>query len=409
MRSVDNFFPYIATTFHYIGEKVDFREVSFWKVVFIIICLVILIFYADNPASKIAISVAFLLVFGDLASLLYFNTFYLEFSVVAGCFLSLSAVALLIAIPDKPKKYLVVFSIFSLAWLAFSKQQYLPLASFLSLALAVIFLYRWRARKTSLIFLLFSLFFPIAFGLLNKDDKGHMKSINLANKTNTFLWAVLPEARDKEAALSNLGLPSSCLSGIGKSWYSPGVQQNHPCPEVEKLSRIRLIRLFIVDPSTFIQPMYKAILGTHPLYPDYLGHLENPAAVNSSKYIFYKVTSLTTWVARLPPQVYFLASLIPMISGVAFIFVLIGTGNSKKYNNEFNRLILAFIVLGGLASLYAIGSSVFGDGYADLHKHTVAFTIGVAFQVSGAALAVVSYGLSHYTPLRKTSMPPAGR
>lgn len=395
MKSSDNFFPYMATLFHSIGERVDFREVSFWKAIFITVSAVALIFYIRNPASRVAVSMAFLLVFGDIANLLYLNTLYLEFTVISGCFLSLSALVLIISTPNYPGKYIIAFSIFSLSWFGLSKQQYMPLASLFSLALSAIIFLRWRAKSATYILLTISLLLPVIYGQLNKDDSGQMKGINIANKTDTFLGAVLPEANDKESALSNLGLPVSCLSGIGKNWYYPGLPENHPCPELEELSRIRLLKLFVLNPSTFFRPMYKATVEARPFYPTNLGHLENPAESTSGKYIFLKETSLSTWFAKLPPKVYSLVVLISMISGPIFILMLVLRNKVIKNDNEFNRSVIAMIGLGGVTTLYAIAASVFGDGYIDVQKHAVAFMIGIAFQVSGAAFALICFGLGH--------------
>ena len=59
----------------------------------------------------------------------YFNTLYLEFSVIAGCFLSLSTCVWLISSPKKPSLPLLALSFTSLIWLGLAKQQYMPLAT----------------------------------------------------------------------------------------------------------------------------------------------------------------------------------------------------------------------------------------------------------------------------------------
>lgn len=41
---------------------------------------------------------------------------------------------------------------------------------------------------------------------------------------------------------------------------------------------------------------------------------------------------------------------------------------------------------------YSVFSSIFGDGYTEIPKHAVGFTIGLAFQVSGLINFLAQYG-----------------
>ena len=399
MKSIDNVFPYLSTVFHQIGDQIDFREVSFWKEALVSICAVVLLVLIRNPIIKMAISTAFFLVFGDIVNLLYLNTLYFDFSVIFSCFLSMSLVAMLIAMKKFPNRYIVLFSAFSLVWLGLSKQQYMPLASALSLIFSLFTLSRYGFKKATYLFLLISLSLPIAYGLLNRDHHGSMKNTNFANNTDTFMWAVLPEAEDKETALSVLGLPVSCLSAIGKSWYSPGLQQNHPCPEVERLSRIRLIKLFLMEPSTFFRPMFKMISDVRPFYPSTLGRFENPADSNTIKYALIAGTSFSTLFTALPLEVHAWLALTSFVSGPLFIFLLaVGNKFSRRDNTEVSRVAFAMIGLGGIETFYTIASSVFGDGYAEPQKHAVAFLIGIVFQLVGAVFALLSAWLDYDKP-----------
>lgn len=387
--SVDNIFPYIATIFHRIGDRVDFREVSLWKVVFIVIFALLLFLQIGSYAAKVSLAVIFLLVFGDFGNLLYLNTFYQEFSVICASFLSLSAVVLLVEMPDQPKKGFIALTIFSLIWLGLAKQQYLPFASVLSLAAAAIVFLRWRTKPLFLIFFLVSILIPVVYGQLNKGDTAYMRSLNFANKTDAFLDAVLPEATDKQAALSYLGLPSSCMDGIGKSWYSPGVALKHPCPEVEHLSRFQLIKLFVLDPPTFYMPLYKAVVRTNPFGAYYLGYLENPADPRTQRYeSLFKGTSFTTFLALFPPQAQCLLALLSVVCG-GVLFCNLAAWTSSK---ELTRLILAMIAVGGGTTIYTIASSVFGDAYVEIPRHAMVFMIGAAFQICGIGLASAYLG-----------------
>ena len=82
-----------------------------------------------------------------------------------------------------------------------------------------------------------------------------MHGVRFANATNTFLGAVLTAASDRARALQQLGLPSSRQIAIGSDWFTPGLQQNHPCPEVLEVSRLHLLPLFITDWKPFALPL----------------------------------------------------------------------------------------------------------------------------------------------------------
>lgn len=389
MRSADNLFPKLATVFHAVGDRVDFREISFWKVFVLVSGACALLFVAGGLEVGLALGVSFFLVWGDVAHLMYANTMYFEFSVVLGVFFSGWAAMCFILEYNRKKRALVALACCSILWLGFSKQQYMPLASVFGLICAAALFFLWKSKGLSVAFVVLSLAVPIVYADRNNETNGYMKVVSLANKTDTFLWAVLPEAKDKEAALEVLALPKTCLGGIGMSWYTPGVSiDNHPCPDIERVSRAKLIRLFIAFPSTFFEPMRKAIYSLPPFYPGNLGRFENPSEERSAKFRLLQVTSLSYWLGKVPLDVFFAGVLISM-----FISPLLFVACFLKRCSQRYRLSFALIGLGGGVVFYSIFSSVFGDGYVEFQKHAVAFLIGLSFQITGGvhALMILSY------------------
>jgi len=390
IRSTDNLFPYLATLFHQLGDRVDFRAVSLWKAVFIVALTTLLLSQIDVPSIRAALGFAFLLVFGDFANLSYFNTLYLEFSVLAGGFLSLCAGVWLSSSLSRPSPLMIALSVGSVVWLGLAKQQYMPLAVTLSLLFALIVFVRWRGWGSAALFFVVAGALPIAFGALNRSDHGLMRSMSYANRTNTFLLAVLPAATDQDAALRRLGLPSSCRQGIGKSWYMPEVRQSHPCPEVEDLSRLRLAGLFLHDPRTFFVPMLEATSATRPLRPSHLAMYEDPEDILAVKYRILDWSSLTTLLSALPAGIFSTLGLASMISGVLLGIRLLWQLFSRPSHSPVGSGALAMLALGGGTVFYSIASSVFGDGYIGVPKHAICFSVGIAFQLAGLATLISS-------------------
>lgn len=383
LKSIDNVFPYLATLFHRVGDPIDFRAISFFKVSALLAGLFLILVYALNYAQKIAITIAFFLVFGDMFTLLYINTLYLEFSVIAALFLLIPMTAILLSSREPPRLPVLILFLLSILWLGLTKQQYSPLAPVTALTAAFVFWYHWRGYSYAAIFFMVALAIPLLFAQMNKDI-GIMNAINFANKTNTYLGAVLPEAQDKEAALVRLGLPNHCLAGVGKTWYTPGMQENHLCPEVKDSSRIRLLGLFFEQPVTLYEPLYMASQQLHPFYPEYLGYLEEPGIENTRRYQFAKSLNFTRVIGSLGAN----TGVWLLVSGSALaliaIMVLLGGGVHSATKTLYQaRFGLWLIALGGSVMFYSVFSSIFGDGYAEIPRHAVGFTVGLAFQVSG--------------------------
>jgi len=172
------------------------------------------------------------------------------------------------------------------------------------------------------------------------------------------------------------------------SWYTPGVNiDNHPCPDIERLSRVKLIRLFIAFPSTFFEPMRKAIYSLPPFYPGNLGRFENASDERSTKFRLLQVSSLSYWLGKVPLDVLFAGILISM-----FISPLLFVGCFFSCCSQRYRLSFALIGLGGLVVFYSIFSSVFGDGYIEIQKHAVGFLIGLSIQISGGVHSLMILG-----------------
>lgn len=380
MHSVDNVFPWLVTLFHEPGQLLGFWQVALAKLLALSLAAGAVLY--GGGRLRLPLAVVFAVLFTDWAYLAYANTLYLEFSVVMAIFVALAGGCCLLARAQRPGRLLLGLLLVALAWLALSKQQYGPLAVVLGCLYGVVTWLRWRMRWISLALALTGATGMLVFTLLNPPGSELMRTIDQVNKTNTYLGAVLPAARDPQAALRQLGLPDECLTAIGTNWYV--VEGSRPCPAVVDVSRSRLPLLFMTQPETLVKPMYRIALGIRPLYPDYLGVVEPHAGTPAErKLALARATSFTTWVAALPEPLYLALVGAGMLgSMLAALLLCLGIGRGM---GEVQRAQLAFLLLGGAVVFYALFSSVFGDGYIEMAKHAVAFGVGLVFQCVAAA------------------------
>lgn len=319
-----------------------------------------------NPWAAIAHGLVFALVFADPANSLYLNTFYAEYSALL--FFYLAAVLLYLLAADGKPAWVAPAFVVALLLLGCSKPQHQALPALL-LVCSLPALLRQRKYRTLVIGLL-----AVVLVLLfhNADRAGHKSSLRLANATDTFLGAVLPQATDRDAALRWLGLPASCAAHIGKTWYTPGVAEAHPCPEVAAVGRVRLLPLLVTQPSMLYALSRQGIDQLRPWRLNYLGEVGGQQlgrldAWSLDRHIGALSTSAVTVLFVLP--------------GVYLAWMLAFRGRGFRGWTGFQQLSCALA-----GSLYLVFySSLFGDGLFDFPKHNhLLFSIGGSFYLIAA-------------------------
>ncbi|MES2817364.1 MAG: hypothetical protein V4812_00055 [Pseudomonadota bacterium] len=391
LYSIDTLFPWLTGLIQGTGAVFDIAWVGGLKVLAFAVLSAALL-HRLSTALRVPMALVFFLIAGDWVFAAYANTLYLEFSVVAGCFLVLVAGTQLLAQREAPAPALLVLCVMGLVWLGWSKLQYGLLASCLAVGFALVLFGRWRCAKTALVLLVLALLLPFSYSQLNDSRSPLMQGLNHANKTNTFQGAVLPAAVDPAEALQRLGLPPSCAAGIGHSWYTPRVNDVHLCPEVQQVSRLALPGLFIAQPSTFFVPLHRAIIESRPFYPHYLGKVEPEAGAKAERKVHRaQVTSITTAMAALPLALY-VALVYAGLLAAALALTRLAWSFRRGGLSEESRAIAAMLGLGGVVGFYALVSSVFGDGYIELQKHAVALPLALIFQSVGLLWGVFAWG-----------------
>jgi hypothetical protein len=386
VHSVDNVYPSLVAAAHRLGSRVDLRELGAWRALSVAIAFGLLLFSVDSPIPLLGLSLVFLFVFGDIAYLSYFNTFYNEGSILAGCALALAAAGIFFASAEKPRRRVAALASLGLLWLGLSKLQYSPLAAILGLLLAWIVFRRWRAIRLAVWFAGLGLAIPLSFRLMNPTTIPISSAVDQCNTINAIFWGVLPSAPDRPGALRLLGLPQSCESAIGLSWYTNDWSEHPPCPEGLSVNRARLIPLFLRMPRTFFAPLHQAILKSRPFHLDYLGQAEQAERRSTFVFRFLRATSLLTWLSTLPNGFYCLLVYASMLLGMVCLALLVA--RSMRDPGWVACPLLALAGLGGATTFYAVVSSVFGDGFSEVPKHAVCLGVGLAFQL-GAAISTL--------------------
>lgn len=381
-----------GTLITYLNSKVasenEIISISRIGITLVVILALGAIYFLSLSVSALTItalfSIAFAGVFLDFKNLLFFNTLYLESTVTASIFFSIFFLMLLFY--GKCKNTKEVRTIFfgfivAVSFLGFSKEQYLPLGcSFLLIAFSVLMLKNFK--KLAAICLVGLVLIPSSYYKVNKPNGTLIDAIVACNKTNTFLGAVLPNAKDKIKALDSLGLPQSCNDAIGLNWYSPGLQQNHPCPEVLKTSRVKLLNLFLEQPAAYFDVMNQGVQLLKPFGAKGLSFYEGDTNDISSRLSLYKSVSLSYLFKIFNDKLFLIVNYAGSIIGIVFILTAVLRPSALVGRSP----ILFAIGIGGLVNFYSIFSSVFGDGFVEVPRHAIG--VLVAYSIYAAAIIV---------------------
>lgn len=375
--SIDTVIPYLVTKIYTINQVIPIKIIGAIRVVCLIGFTSWLLWGCglDNRARRY-VALWFGLIFADFANILYFNTLYLEISVLMGLFLSTSCLIYL-SLARKINSSLFLLTLVSIALLGLSKEQYLFLAIIFAIYLTC--LIATKEPKKIWAPLLIAVLIPTIYYYLNNPKKeGVLQLNNISNKVNTFLGAVLPEASDPFKALITLRLPESCISGIGLNWHSPDYWKSLPCQEVAKVNRLRLLPLFIKQPTTLVNPPLKTIKYIYP-FKSNLQFSTISNVEDSYLYRFLEAISISTLLTKAGKVFYFLTSLALM----SIFFILLPVMLINLIRNKSISTTISACFIGSLIMNYTIFSTVYGDGYVEPFKHAIGFLVGYIFSASG--------------------------
>lgn len=318
-----------------------------------------------------------LLVLADPAVTLYANSFYAEFAAVFFWYAALSGIALALS-AKQVSQWQSAWVGVALALAITSKIQHVVLGIFVLGLLALLRPFVEAQLKIR----------PLLWALLvatlsaTSIQAWHMNaaatvSIREANLTNTFLYAVLGESGNPSHTAKVLGLPPGCASAAGKSWFTAGVQQLHPCPEVLLMSRLRLLPLLWRDTGTVWRTLTRTLRESRNWLPA-LGTVagDHWAALPA------KIPSVGRWTAHLPESVFALLIGLPGLFAVALL-------PARRLSPASRFMLLATTTFPWLSLVIV----TYGDGLADAAKQShLATASGLAgllacIAVAGACIA----------------------
>lgn len=384
LYSSDNVTSYVLTRFLSVGDIINFNILGSIKILLLLSLSFLAISFSK---SKVVPSIILFSILTEWIYLAYANTLYGEFSVISAFTLvSICSYNLLYEKNDKYPVLQIAIITIAIFWLGLSKQQWSYL-TFLILTIVFWLIYhRTTFKKTAFILLCLSIFSISASQIMSKNNLIIEASINSVNKINTFFYTVLPEAKNKKKALEVLGLPERCNTNIGFSSYHPDQNALTNCPEVQDVSRAKLLKLFIQDPATLFVPLVKFTEEMKLFYPDYLGLTTADDTHAFEKHKLIKNFSFSHIISKIDSSVFFIIFTILFISSfLTGLFLLL---SPKKASLELSSYMY-LLTIGGLTAGYSIVSSVFGDGYTEAAKHAVLFLGGVYLQIIGLVFSLL--------------------
>lgn len=329
----------------------------------------------QGVSSSIALSLFWATLATDPANLLYFNTFYTEFSALFFSWTLVITLAYLLHQSDRPLPY--IFSSVAALGLALSKFQHLLLPVALTGGFLIAVIIRHRAIRLAIPrWILFPILAAFA-GLSIQAYWGAVsapETVNQANTTNLVLDSALPVAEEKAWLVEVFGLPPHCVKASGISWYTPGVPANHPCPEVFNISRWKLLQAMASRPSFGIDFIAGAVARTSKWITPIVGQVagKNLATVSSYKWTVNEIFLLL-------PDWFFYGVFILSCGLSLFGFYWLFTSHGGD-----RAILYGLIWLSGIGALEVVAVALIGEGYMDFVKHTHLYWNLVGMQLIGA-------------------------
>ncbi len=291
----------------------------------------------------------------DPGNFLYLNTFYGEASATLFCYALLVSILVYLAQAKRSDKALLLAIALAAFSLATSKLQHLMVPLLIWIAVAGCGILVRKPPKALLVALAIGALSGAGAQAINMNAISN-QSIRSANIIDTLFSAMLPNASDPKTLLADLGLPEECVEQSGKSWYTPGMANRQRCPQVFALHHHDLLLAALSDPRMLVKTIRGGIPFADSWIPSNLGLVEGEKDGELPWWA-------PSWNSGMPHLGSALLGLLVGIPVIALAMIL-----SRRANNQLagNVIVLSLSAL----PLLIFTTSVFGDGYVDLPKHS---------------------------------------
>lgn len=306
-------------------------------------------------------AILFAVVFTDPGVVIFLNGFYAEFSAVLFAYLSVALVCVIL-FKKQGSKFEYALLLLCMVLVCLAKIQHFAFSLFLFSMVAVSTKFSELSKGTAIRLLSVMLFSAIIGAAIQLNHMSGMATGDMrkANITNTVLQGVLGSSKSPEATAALLGLPAHCAKHAGKTWFSPGVIENHPCPEVFDVSRLDIAALLLNDPTTIVSVFTGGIDRVRPWIPSYLGVVEGEYFGRLPDDIF----TVDRFVSGLSRPAFGFLFLSPLVISLFFV--------AFRYSDSSG--VTALLLFLSLYTQFSLVSVVFGDGFADVAKQ---FNLGM--------------------------------
>ena len=332
-----------------------------------------------HPAAALAHGLIFLLILTDPVSTLWFNSLYTEFSAIWGLYAVIGA-ACALALTERAKYAMWAVLVAGVLALAFSREQYALLVPALVLA-SWPWLWRRSAEMTVVSFIV-----AIAACLVSYTVMPRPGVVTHVNRADTYLGTVLPASAHPQRALQLLNLPQRCEAMVGATWYlQRGENLQQTCPEVFLVPSYAFLRFLPEEPEALARALARVLPAMQGLSPAYLGTMEGAKFAKASELPWWAFSPLDALINRLPGALFAALALAAMMAAPLALLAALAWARPSRDDPLAGLL---FAMLAGGTVIYALLTSVFGDGLSEAARH---FLLGslAAFALAIGALGAI--------------------
>ncbi|HKU85621.1 MAG TPA: hypothetical protein VJV77_04710 [Casimicrobiaceae bacterium] len=327
-----------------------------------LLAVVVAFCYAERfrPWARFGHCAVFALILSDPANGMWLNTLYTEWTALLAAYATVGLVAL--SPTRRASVPLALGWVCALVALSLSRPQYI---AFGIVPLVVIAPAYWREKRGVLIAASIGFVSAIA---LQSYWIARWPSLRAASNYDFYLGAVLPAVRDERFALSRLGLPPGCRDAIGSNWFvGMGGPAPGQCDAIAPLGRLEFLALSAADPALPARLLIRGLPQTQAWWMHYLGMIAGRSFGDASALRSWRTVSLASSTERLPLRTWLcVVAFLPaacLAAGVGFL--------RRVHRGEQGTGAAAAIFVCACLGLYAIVSSLFGDGYLEVARHAV--------------------------------------